>query len=780
MLFEAQTVESLNADDGNVAIVLTGGVRIIERRPTGDYLELSSDSAVLFTRLKSLKELQKTGGKKQGREPIVGAYLQGDVRIDFVPARPGMPEQRLTGERVYYEFGTDRAILTDAIVHTIEPHRGTPLMMRAKLVRQLSQGEFATENVQLTTSSFAVPSYSIAAEKLYLRDEPTGDPRIGDKVYFQARNTTFQAFDVPFFFLPVASGELSRGIALRGLGGGNSNNFGVFGQTLWGLFETLGQAPPRDLDVNYRLDYFSKRGPAFGVNASYGGGFTTDTAKQPWDFEGQLKSYFVYDEGTDELGRLPARVNNPPTLRGQLLWEHQHFFPDGWQAQARLGYVSDPTFLEQWFRDDFQNGPPRNFMGYLKHQVDSEALTFGATWQPNKIVTTSNDVQEQFEVDRLPHIGYYREGDALLNDRLTLFSENDGEGLHFARSRDVLKDQGFLKPTLTPGQPAEGYTGLTGDITWRGDFRQELDFPFTLGPIRVAPYVMGRYTQYSNSPQGAERARGLVGAGTRLTTELWKVDPAAQSDLFDIHQIRHVIEPEINFFTSASNVERNQVYVYDQRVDAINDVSAAQFAIHQRWETKRGGPGQWRNVDAFTLNIEMDVFENKPPRAFHNPYDFRGLYFTSYPEESVPRDALNADASWRLSDNTVLLGDMSFNLDRGSLQTLALGILVRRDTRLAYFIGNRYISDLNSNITSVHVDYEITSKYTLDLDQEFDFTQGKNVYSSLALIRKFDTFLMAFRYFFDETTNENSVSFNIYPSGLGAGLDTSAFNTFRR
>ena len=496
-------------------------------------------------------------------------------------------------------------------------------------------------------------------------------------------------------------------------------------------------------------------------------------AANPWILKGQLKSYFVYDKGSDDVGRVPVRVDENQSFRGQVLWEHQHFFPDGWQAQARLGFVSDATFMEQWFRDDFENGDRRNFMGYIKHQQDSEAFTFGAEYQPNRLVTTSENQQEQFEVERLPQVGYYREGEALFDDKATLYSENTAAGMHFARSRDSLAVQGFVDG-LTPGIPAEGYTGVTGQIIWRGDMRQQLDFPFTVGPLRVDPYVMGRYTEYSNSPVGDSPSRLMAGAGTRISTQLWKTDPTAESDFFDIHQLRHVIQPEVNLFTSAMNVQRNQVFVYDPDVDAINDISGGQIALHQRWETKRGGPGSWRSVDVFTLNIEVDGFINKPARIYNYPANFRGLYFTTYPEESIPRDAVNADASWRFSDNTVLLGDMSYNLDRGSLQTLALGILIRRDEKLSYFIGNRYVAAVDSNITSIAVNYELTTKYILSLDQEFDLTQGNNVYSSAAMIRRFDTFYMAFRYFFDETTKQNGISFNLYPMGLGHGLDTNS------
>jgi len=780
VVFEAVHFQTTKTDEGNVAIVLNDGVKLVQIRPNGDLIEMIADRAVLFTPLKSLHELTVSGGKKQGREIINSAYLEGDVKIDYVAARPKTPEQRLTADRVYYEFATDRAVLTSAIVHTIDPTRGTPMVVQAQLMRQLSQGEFRASHMQLTSSTFAVPSLSLAADEIYVRTEPTGDPDLGDRVVYEATNTSFRAFDVPFFFLPYQSGSMEKGGALRTITVGHLSNFGTAFETDWGLFETLGKLPPRDLDVSYRLDYFSERGPAGGINAAYGAGALTDTTKQATDFTGDLKSYFVYDHGYDDVGRIPIRLNHPDELRGQALWEHQHFFPDDWQAQVRAGWVSDATFMEQWFRHDFQDGPPRDLMAYIKHQEDTEAFTFGATYQPYHLVTTSNQVQEQFEVDRLPEVGYYREGDSILGDHATLFSENVGGGLHFSRSRATLAEQGFGAAPIVPGLPAEGYTGLTKTIVWRGDFRQEVDLPLAMGPLKVVPYVMGRYTQYSDSPQESERARGMAGAGARVTTELWKTDPTAESDFLDIHQLRHVIEPELNFFSSAMNVQRNQVFVYDPQVDAINDLTVGEIGLHQRWQTKRGGPGQWRSVDAFTLDVDAEYFGNKPPKTFRQPYDFRGQFFSAYPEESLPRDAVNASASWRLSDNTVLLGDTSFNLDRTNLQTLGIGLLVRRDTRLSYYVSNRYIADLNSNITGIHADYQISPKYTVSIDQQFDFTQGQNVYSSAAILRQFDTFVIAFRYFNDETSNQSGVTFNIYPTALGMGMDTSQFQTFHR
>jgi hypothetical protein len=55
--------------------------------------------------------------------------------------------------------------------------------------------------------------------------------------------------------------------------------------------------------------------------------------------------------------------------------------------------------------------------------------------------------------------------------------------------------------------------------------------------------------------------------------------------------VRHIIEPEVNIFAAGATHDRNDVFVYEEDVDGIHDLSGTQFAIRQRWQTKRGGPG---------------------------------------------------------------------------------------------------------------------------------------------------------------------------------------------
>ena len=94
--------------------------------------------------------------------------------------------------------------------------------------------------------------------------------------------------------------------------------------------------PPKNLDISYHIDYFDTRGPATGVDATYYGGYLDPGTKDAWDFEGNVKSYFVADTGVDQFGgdRFPVDSNHvfDVPLRGHFLWTHQYFLPDDWQG----------------------------------------------------------------------------------------------------------------------------------------------------------------------------------------------------------------------------------------------------------------------------------------------------------------------------------------------------------------------------------------------------------------------------------------------------------------
>jgi hypothetical protein len=65
-----------------------------------------------------------------------------------------------------------------------------------------------------------------------------------------------------------------------------------------------------------------------------------------------------------------------------VLYKHQHFFSDDFQLQFRAGYVSDATFLEQWFERDFDEEDPHDVMAYLKSSTTPRPTPSSSRPQP--------------------------------------------------------------------------------------------------------------------------------------------------------------------------------------------------------------------------------------------------------------------------------------------------------------------------------------------------------------------------------------------------------------
>ncbi len=768
---DAQTVQTA---DGKTAILLTGGVSIFQKLKAGDFLELRAAKVVLFTELRSLTSAASRPARGAGSLPgedISAAYLEGDVRIAYTPSVTSpstrLGEQRLEAERVYYDFVTGRAVLTDAVLHSIEPTRQLPMTIRAATIRQIAQGEYAAEKVELSTSSFAVPVYSLRAEKLYVRQIPAAYENDQARTVYDATNVTFRGMDIPFFYLPKAGGDVNNN-PLRGIGFENSTRFGTGFRTEWGLYETLGEAHPKDLDVTFKADYLSDRGPATGLSANYRGGISDEQGRDPWTFAGSLDSYIIHDEGKDQFGGSRLEVEPSDQIRGKIRWEHQQFLPDDWQVQLRAGYLSDATFLEEYFKDEFEKSLPYETSAYFKRQRDTEALTLLGTTQLNDFPTTFENVQEQTAVQKYPEIGYRRIGDSLLDDRLTFFSANTASAMSFNNSGTSLEDQGYPS-TLSPGLKSFGDTGTDGSTVYRGDFRQEVDYPMAAGQFKIVPYVVGRTTPYSDTPEKGSQTRLTAAAGARINTAFWKVDDTVESAFFDVHRMRHIVEPGVHLFTSAQTVDAYDTFHYDEQIDEATDLQAASFDLSQRWQTKRGGPGNWRTVDLVTFNVQATAYVNQPTDLQHPPEGFRGVFFDSLPENSIARNGINADASWRISDTTTFLADEQWNADKARLATISGGLAVQRGDRLTYFVGQRYVAELNSNITTLSMSYVLSAKYTLEAGQSYDLAQSNSVNTYGTIYRRFDRLTVGLTAYTDSIADQTGFRVSVVPDFVKHG-----------
>jgi hypothetical protein len=112
-------------------------------------------------------------------------------------------------------------------------------------------------------------------------------------------------------------------------------------------------------------------------------------------------------------------------------------------------------------------------------------------------------------------------------------------------------------------------------------------------------------------------------------------------------------------------------------------------------------------------------------------------------------------------------------MDEQQLATTSIGMIARRDTRVSYFLGLRYIEDLDSSIATVALSYELTRKYSVGFRQSYDFgDEGDSVYSSVSFQRKFDRFLMMLTAYNNSTDDSKGISFGLFPEGfVGASTD---------
>ena len=113
---------------------------------------------------------------------------------------------------------------------------------------------------------------------------------------------------------------------------------------------------------------------------------------------------------------------------------------------------------------------------------------------------------------------------------------------------------------------------------------------------------------------------------------------------------------------------------------------------------------------------------------------------------------------------------MEQNLDKVRLATASIGVAIQRDQRLSYFIGTRYIADLDSNIITLEANYKLDNKYSISASQSFDLAQAKDVYYNFSLTRNFDTLAMTVSFYFDQATSNEGFSFNINPFGVNRAV----------
>lgn len=657
---------------------------------------------------------------------VEAVYLEGDVVMSQGP-------NLIRASRLYYDFVRDRALILDAVIRAPVPDRGMPLYVRAEEIRQLAFNRFSASQAKLTTSEFHTPHYYIGAGYLELVSRPgfesvgvPGAPGTGE---YRVRDATLNVGGLTVGYWPAMRGQIDTSeTAIRSVRTGSSDDFGFELETDWDLFHLMDVEAPQGIDAELSLDYFSDRGPAAGVDATY----------ERESYRGLLRTYAMLDDEADFLGE-EREVQPVRDTRGRFLLRHRQYLENDWQLTLETSYISDEGFLEEFFESEFDNEKDQETLLYLKRQRANWAFT---------ALLQARILDFYTQTERLPDLAYFRVGEPL----------GDYVVWHWASRLGVVryrpKDQSFQE-FLRDGR-LEG----SGSVV-RTDGRHELEAPLDVGPVRIVPFGSVRQSSWDDSPEGGGMQRLFGTYGLRSSMYSWRTYPQFSSDIWDFDGLRHVIKADVTAWAAHTNRDSDELYPFDEDIEGIDEVDGAQVGVRQRWQTYRGRGETRRKVDVLTLDVEAGFFNDSPGYDETNGY-------TSYsrPETSVARNYINTAAVWRLNDRTALLSEMNYDVNDGEVDVLNISAAVERSPRLRYVIGYRFIEESESDLLGLEVAYAMTDKHSLAIREEFDLREGRTLDFTVAFIRRFPRWYTALSFDLDEPEDDFGVSVSIVPEGL--------------
>lgn len=731
--------------------IARGNVYLSQGDPDRDrFMEMRAASAVVYTSPEGAR-----GQDVLGR--IIGVYLEGDVVL-----RRG--QRTVTGSRLFYDFQTGRALILESVMRMVQEPRDLPIYIRSREARQLSTREGAAgklgdkwefTDALVTTSDLYTPSYSIAAKRVYLQDTTPYDDEgnaVGPDSYrAKLLSSAFKLGAVPVLWSPYTLVEGERGhTALRSATFGHQGDFGWGVSTTWYLFRLLGVPTPPGVKGTLDLDVW-QRGFLIGPKISY--------AKE--NYSGYVLGSYVRDNKSQDTFGTERQDVAAPGNRGRALLRHKQFLPQDWEMQVEASYLSDRNFLEQFYPDEYWTGKEQETLIYGKKQKDNWAFTALGKWRINDFLT---------QTEAYPDLAGHLIGQSLWQDRLTLYSEAHAGAVRYRPDSDSPE----TSSTGTGGDGTDG-TGTDGvgggtavkgsKTTGRADTRQEIDVPLIMGPVKLLPFGVGRLSYWSDTPDESSQGRAWGEAGFTATTHIWRVYDQVENRLWDLHQIKHIMTPYGGLFVAGSSVESSELFPFSPDIERyVRNLSGGAIGLLNILQTKRGKPGALLPADWLRFDLYGAFFDDREKSGL--PAD--GRYFWYRPEYSLPRDSVNANLEWLISDALTVLGDLNYDTQSGGLGRGDVGIAIVRDPRLRYYIGTRYIRDLNSNVGTFGFNYEINRKYTLSVFEQYDFKfdNGVNLDTSITLVRKFSRFYVGFTFIYDRSRSDVGLALSIWPEGI--------------
>lgn len=804
--------ESIVLPSGERVGVLSGGYNIVIEGiatsgvPTAfgpvDSLDIETDRAVVWS---GGNDILIGGQSQQSNDTPLEVYLEGNIVF-----RQG--DRTIYADRMYYDVRRRTGVVLNGELLTPVPtlegydYRGK-VRLKADVIRQLDEARFVANNALLTTSRLEVPSSSIRSETIAFEDvrEPiidpftgqqavdptTGIPRFDHKRLARSRNNTVNVAGIPVFYWPTIATNLEKptyyidDFQIR-----NDSIFGTQVLVDLDIYQLLGIEGRDGTDWSLNLDYLSERGFGYGTTYEYD---VDSFAGINGPALGRADLWAINDGGVDNLGFGRRTIVPEKEFRGRAFWNHRQKVTDGflagWTAQAEVGWISDRTFLEQYYEREWDENKDQSTGGRLKRIYENQSFSIEANARLNDFFT---------QTEWLPRIDHYILGQELLGDSLTWFAHSQaGYANHKVAStpsNPELQNQFSLFPWEANVQGERFVT------------RQEIDLPLDFAPFKVVPYALGEFAHWGADINGDEVQRAYMQGGVRASIPFWAVNPNVRDPLFNLNGLAHkvVFDAELSYADANENVDRLVLYdeleddsledirrrfffpnfatdvgafynlgpppTIGQRFDPrfyairsgiqgsvsspttelVEDLTALRMGMRHRLQTKRGVPGQERIVDWLTFDANATWFPNENRDNLGNEF---GL--------------IDYDLVWNLGDRFAIVSDGYADLFGEGLRTVSGGFRINRPSRGNVYVGYRTIrGPFSADVITATANYRLSPKWIAGASTVLDFSEAGNIGQSLLLSRIGESLIATMSVNVDESKDNVGVSFFVEPRFL--------------
>jgi hypothetical protein len=341
--------------------------------------------------------------------------------------------------------------------------------------------------------------------------------------------------------------------------------------------------------------------------------------------------------------------------------------------------------------------------------------------------------------------------------------------------------------------------------TFRGDWMQEAEIPFFLGPLKLAPYGRWELTGYSSDVQGNSIGRSWEAAGARASIPFTHLYRDVASELWNINGLNHKIALNLNYMTAYSNVPytflpqldrlntdaANQalrdikpyqsvfnpnavndnhglslIYspyyntpqimairrmLLERDIDTLNTIQALQLQLSQRLQTKRGFPGNQHIVDWMILDLSGSFFPAADRDNFGHSWSF-----------------LQYNYLWNVGDRTSIASTGWTDPFPGGVRVWTIGSYFNRPDRTNFYLGFRYIDPLQVRAVTASVTYIFSPKYAATASSTYDFGTGEAFANSLMFTRMGSDLQVSLGLSYNALQSNFNFLFNIVPNLLPA------------